>query len=88
MHVRVCVCREVCVCVFFTPDVTEGVARFAELQQAAVCVQFTDERQDTEKQPVCSLFLLLLLDLEDDIIDELRPAQGFQLSAKDGEEGR
>lgn len=67
----------VCVCVqrgdgrgFLTPDVTEGVVRPAELQQAAVCVQFTDERQHTEKQPVCSFFLLLLLDLEDHILNE------------------
>lgn len=64
----VCVCRGDR-CVFLTPDVTEGVVRPAELQQAAVFVQFTDERQDAEKQPVCSFFLLLLLDLEDDILD-------------------
>lgn len=62
MHVCVCLQRGDR-CVFFTPDVTEGVMRFAELQQAAVFVQFTDECQDTEKQPVCSFFLLLLLNL-------------------------
>lgn len=72
MHtcVRVCVCRgDGC---FVTPDVAEGVVRFAELQQAAVFVQFTDEREQTEEQPVGSLFVLLLLDLQDIITDELQ----------------
>lgn len=55
-----------------TPDVAEGVVRFAELQQAAVFVQFTDEREKTKEQPVGSFFILLLLDLQDIvIIDEL-----------------
>lgn len=39
--------------------------RLAELQQVAVFAQFGDESQITEQQPVCSLLVLLLLDLDD-----------------------
>lgn len=68
-HERVCT-GDRC---FLTPDVVEGVVRLAELQQTAVFVQFTDERQKTEEQPVGSFFILLLLDLQDKVIvDELR----------------
>lgn len=57
--------------------------RFAELQQAAVFVQFTDERQKTEEQPVGSFFILLLLDLQDIVIvDQLRHTGAR--TAKDG----
>lgn len=39
--------------------------RLVELQHAAVFAQFGDQSQITEQQPVCSLLLLLLLDLKD-----------------------
>ena len=68
-----------------TQDATECVMRLAEPQQAAVLVEFGDESQITEQQPVCSFLILLLFNLADkkSYKDALFPSD-FKLVAKDG----
>lgn len=55
-----------------TPDVTERLRGFAELQQADVFAQFGEERQVAEQEAVGSSLVLLLLDLTEICVISVR----------------
>lgn len=58
MHVLMVLCVSI-----RTPGVFEQVCRFRELQKAAIFDEFDDKSKVTEQQSVCSLLILLFLNL-------------------------